>query len=335
MADDYFSLSEQDRSDALEVGAAHTGRPVHLLEKDIWVVWVLSVLFRSELAEHLTFKGGTSLSKAYKIIDRFSEDVDLTVDIRSLIGDLVVEPLSPIPSSRSQAQRWHKAIKSRLPAWLNGQVLPFLQDNIKLHPVPAEVSLRGDQILVDYEPLRKGTGYVSPTVRLEFGARSTGEPHTVRPVVCYMGEGLPELSFPQASPRVMRAERTFWEKVTLAHVYCKQGNLKADRFSRHWHDIAAYASTEYLELALSSKEVALEVVRHKSVFFREKGVDYNDAVSGKLLLVPAEKPYDDLAGDYEKMIEDGILLQAGPSFEAIVATVGRIAESVNAIAWRP
>ena len=84
MAESWFSLSREDQVEALEFAAARSGRPAHLLEKDIWVVWVLSAIYESTLASKLTFKGGTSLSKVYRIIDRFSEDVDLTYDIRAI-----------------------------------------------------------------------------------------------------------------------------------------------------------------------------------------------------------------------------------------------------------
>lgn len=86
MAEYFFDLSKKDQREALEYGRAETGRPVHLLEKDVWVVWTLRALFDAPLAADLTFKGGTSLSKVYKVIDRFSEDIDLTYDIRKLIS---------------------------------------------------------------------------------------------------------------------------------------------------------------------------------------------------------------------------------------------------------
>jgi predicted nucleotidyltransferase component of viral defense system len=89
MADSWFSLSRVDQAEAFEYAAARSGRPAHLLEKDIWVVWALSAIYESTLASKLTFKGGTSLSKVYRIIDRFSEDVDLTYDIRELAADLL------------------------------------------------------------------------------------------------------------------------------------------------------------------------------------------------------------------------------------------------------
>ncbi len=89
MADRFLALSKDDRREALAVAAARTGRPIHLLEKDVWVAWTLETLYSSKLGEHLVFKGGTSLSKAYGAIRRFSEDIDLTYDIRALAPDLV------------------------------------------------------------------------------------------------------------------------------------------------------------------------------------------------------------------------------------------------------
>ncbi len=86
MAEAWFALSLKDQAEALEVAAGRSGRPAHLLEKDIWVVWALGVIYRSPLANTLTFKGGTSLSKVYQVIDRFSEDIDLTYDIRNLVA---------------------------------------------------------------------------------------------------------------------------------------------------------------------------------------------------------------------------------------------------------
>lgn len=116
MAEDFFSLPREDQREALEYARAESGRPAHLLEKDLWVVWALRALFDSPLSADLTFKGGTSLSKVYKIIDRFSEDIDLTYDIRKLIPDLIDGSGGDLPTSRSQAGKWTQAVRSRLPA---------------------------------------------------------------------------------------------------------------------------------------------------------------------------------------------------------------------------
>lgn len=101
MSEHFFELSRNDQHEALAFARSRSGRPVHLLEKDIWVVWALRALFESPLAADLTFKGGTSLSKVYRVIDRFSEDLDLTCDIRKLIPDLLGDG-SVLPATRSQ-----------------------------------------------------------------------------------------------------------------------------------------------------------------------------------------------------------------------------------------
>ena len=109
MSESWFALSRADQAEALDVAAGRTGRPAHLLEKDIWVVWALSAIYASPLADKLTFKGGTSLSKVYKIIDRFSEDIDLTYDIRELVPDLL-QGGNPIPVSAHSGNRARTAL---------------------------------------------------------------------------------------------------------------------------------------------------------------------------------------------------------------------------------
>ncbi|MBN9232144.1 nucleotidyl transferase AbiEii/AbiGii toxin family protein, partial [Mesorhizobium sp.] len=115
MAEAFLTLSADDRREALAVAADRSGRPLHLLEKDVWIVWTLATLFGSDLGVHLVFKGGTSLSKAYHVIRRFSEDVDLTYDIRAIAPDLVGENGEALPKNRSEEKRWSKAVRHRLP----------------------------------------------------------------------------------------------------------------------------------------------------------------------------------------------------------------------------
>lgn len=117
MPDDFLRLSVQDRKDALEVAASASGRPPHLLEKDVWVVWALQTLFGSPFAEHLVFKGGTSLSKAYGAIRRFSEDIDLTYDIRAIAADLIGDSPDALPPNRSQEKNGPRQSAN---AWRNG-----------------------------------------------------------------------------------------------------------------------------------------------------------------------------------------------------------------------
>lgn len=334
MAEAFLQLSAADRRDALGVAATASGRPVHLLEKDVWVVWSLSALFDAPFADHLVFKGGTSLSKGYGVIQRFSEDVDLTYDIRALAPDLAGDAAEPLPPSRSQEQKWTREVRRRLPDWIAGSIVPALREALERDALAVRLRHEDDKLFIDYEPLAIGTGYVGPSVLLEFGARSTGEPAEKRAILCDAAAHLTELAFPTAAPRIMRVERTFWEKATAVHVFCLQGRIRGHRFARHWHDLARLDEAGHVDAALLDRELAKAVARHKGMFFAEKDkdgrwVDYGDAVAGRLSLVPTGDPYKALADDYRQMIEDGLLLSDPETFEALMERCKHIEEKAN------
>jgi hypothetical protein len=332
MAEPFLKLSSDDRLEALGVAATASGRPVHLLEKDIWVVWALQGLFESKLGEHLVFKGGTSLSKGYGIIRRFSEDIDLTHDVRQIIPELAKgDP--PIPASRSQADKWTKAARERLTIWVKDEVLPVLQKHAAATGVNVTFRVDNDVIYVDYEQLTEGSEYVAPSVKLEFGARSTGEPAEAREVICDAAPSLPELQFPTATPKIMLPKRTFWEKATAVHVLCAQG-IKGDGISRHWHDLVRLDDAGYAQAAFDDKDLAKEVADWKSKFFREKDrdgnvIDYHAAVSGKLQLVPDDTMRKELETDYQKMVDAGLLVDDAEPFTELMKRCETLQKRAN------
>lgn len=336
MAESFFDLSKADQREALEYARAQSGRPAHLLEKDIWVVWALHALFDSPLTDDLTFKGGTSLSKVYKIIDRFSEDIDLTYDIRKLIPDLLGDD-GELPTSRSQANKWTKAVRSRLPDWITNEVLPVLQQALKRNNLEAQIELGGqdnDKLLLRYPALMQGAGYVAPVVTLEFGGRATGEPNQIHEVACDIADHIPDIAFPTASPLVMSVSRTFWEKVTAAHVFCAQGRIRGERYARHWHDLAAIARSPYFATAISDREVAMAVARHKSYFFVEKDaegqvIDYVTAATGNLKIVPTAAAKAALETDYSAMLADEIMIGNSVPFDELLKACANVEARTN------
>jgi hypothetical protein len=337
MADSFLHLSAADRRGALKVAGDACGRPVHLLEKDVWVVWALEVLFTGAFGAQLVFKGGTSLSKAYDAIRRFSEDVDLTYDIRAIAPDLVSDSVDSMPSNRSQEKKWSKEIRNRLVGWVQEEVLPAIKAALADAALAASAQAEDDKITINYESLTVGTGYVRPAVILEFGARSTGEPWEMRPVGCDAAVHLPQLAFPSATPRVMRVERTFWEKATAIHVFCLQGRFRgAERFARHWYDVARLGETGHAAHAIADRDVARAVARHKSIFFLEKDVggcviDYEAAITGGLRLVPDGDALNLLADDYRQMVQDGLLFDEAESFDMLMARCRRIEQDANIV----
>ena len=272
----FQSLSGDDRRHALRVAEEKGNRRAHLLEKDIWVVATLGLLFEAPFANHLTFKGGTSLSKVWRAIRRFSEDVDITYDIRAFAPDLVSGAGDEaLPPTRSQEKRWTRAIRARLAEWVRDEARPVVEEGLSNAKFEATCRAELDRLYVGYEPLVETSGFVFPEVIVEFGARSTGEPHANRPVVCDAAACLPDLAFPEADPSVMLAERTFWEKATAVHVFCCQERRRGERLSRHWHDLARLDEAGIAARALVDRTLAMSVARHKAMFFVE-----NDAPQG-------------------------------------------------------
>lgn len=334
MADPFLLLPAEDRLEALSVAADRSGRPAHLLEKDAWVVWALATLYGSLLGEHLVFKGGTSLSKAYGVIRRFSEDVDLTYDIRALAPDLVGDNGEALPKTRSEEKRWTSAVRERLPQWVAEAVQPVIAEALAGESLSAVIRVDGEKLFIDYEATTAGSGYVSPSVMLEFGARSTGEPASPRDVICDAAGLVDGVVFPTARPRVMHAERTLWEKATAIHVFCLQERLRGDRFARHWHDVVRLDEAGFAAAAFADRELANAVARHKAMFFAEKAadrsqIDYASAVNGSLQLVPAGDGATALAEDYARMVDDGLLLDEAEPFETLMKRCADITARAN------
>ncbi len=334
---EFFQLSRADQLEVLNTAADTSGMPPHLLEKDIWVVWSLRHLFSGPYAEHLVFKGGTSLSKAYGVIRRFSEDVDLTYDIRAIAGDLIGHTGSPLPASKSQEKKWSKEIRARLASWVDGEIAPQLRQELERQGLQASIRSEGEKVSISYPPLANGTGYVSPSVMLEFGARSTGEPSQERAIRCDAAAHVPGVEFPTATPQVMRAERTFWEKATAIHVFCAQGEFRGgERFARHWHDLTRLDAAGFADAAIADKALAQAVADHKSVFFAEKNkqgevIDYHLAVSGRLQLIPNDGVLATLATDYQRMVDDGLFLDDVEPFEALMQRCKSIEQKANLV----
>jgi len=173
MPDLYTDLSAEDRREVIAIASEKTGRANLLIEKDIWVVLALDALFASPCGEHMVFKGGTSLSKVYRAIDRFSEDIDLTYDIRQLVPDLVEKAGGTLPPTRSQGSKWSAAIRSKLSAWVTDSIVPLLKETVAAKG-RCTIKAEGETIRIEYEPMFDHDGYVRPSVLLEFGGRSTG-----------------------------------------------------------------------------------------------------------------------------------------------------------------
>jgi len=341
-------LGDATLGEIIATAAAGSVFPPAVLEKDLWVVWTLQALYGDrELAGVLGFKGGTSLSKAYGVITRFSEDVDLTVDYRTF-GD-PVDPLTALTITRSQLKAFRERIASEhLPSFLCGRVLPRLdavaREMLDEHrrPVIEIDDQDGSKVHVRYPSVLERNAYLRESVLLEFGGRLTIEPTEVRPIRTYLVDDLPGLDdafeVPSATPTVVHGARTFWEKVTAVHAFLTRKDAalrfaRSERLSRHWYDLRALRQHELGTVALARTDLRDAVIRLKSLHFAAPGVDYDRCRSGSAELVPVGEILAGLRRDYEDMIVQGMFRvdDPPPAFEALMAGIRSLEEDVNVL----
>ena len=190
---------------------------------------------------------------------------------------------------------------------------PILTERIKKSGLNAKVVENDDKIVLKYGAVSSGIEYTPPELLLEFDARSTGEPADRYTITGDISDWTKELRSPIARPRVMRLERTFWEKATATHVYCLRGVFRGgSRYAKHWYDLDCLDHTKIAAKAISDRVLAADVAKHKQHFFRERDpagnvIAYQVAVSGNFCLVPAGRALDALADDYELMFDAGLL----------------------------
>ncbi len=213
MAEPFLSLDARERADILRTVAANSGRSSVILEKDVWICWVLEALFSMPDPHPMAFKGGTSLSKVYGIIDRFSEDVDLILDYRSFND--AFDPFTE-GASRNQIRRLTKRLTDHVARYVRDVIAPFLDASAERlaanGPHDIHVGDDGETIRFAYpSAVEEPGGYVRSEVLLEFGGRNVIDPHERHALVPDIADMTPDLDYPAATVTVLSPARTFWE----------------------------------------------------------------------------------------------------------------------------
>lgn len=313
-----------------------------ILEKDYWVVWLLELLFSGPYANQLTFKGGTSLSKAYKVVNRFSEDVDLTID-RGLI-DLDPEKSLEVENLGSaQRSKRTKAFDNSVAAFIREEFSPWLDSEIRRHlsgragdTAPRLRFDENDPLNLSFDYPRKPDAvvdtYVKPFVRLEMGAKGDRSPQTQQTVRSYIEESRPD-AFTGKIPiplNVLAVERTLLEKVTILHSVCHRPEDKPprDRFSRHYYDIHHLAQdSDMIARAIADTELIAAIVENKRAYFFESWDWYPTAKRGSFRLVPSATQQEFLARDYIDM--QAMIFGDKPGFSEIIKTIRELEDRLN------
>jgi hypothetical protein len=317
-------LRDTDRADIFREAATRLGigSPI-IIEKDFWVCWALALLFDPELITGLVFKGGTSLSKAYALIRRFSEDVDLTIPLSTL---QLNEPGEA--TSKTVRRHFFEGAARLCAEFLHTTILPMLRHRASqvLFPDQELFVIRADDpqtIVFQYPPSLNdseygSSTYVRPAVRLEFGVRGGTEPTGMRQITPYCVEAIPDTyGRPSVTVRVLAAERTLWEKATICHSeYYRPAKEPAIRMSRHYSDLSAMSTTEVADRALAQPELLEAVAKNKYVNFPAKWARYDDATPAGLMIVPHDALAAVLRADYEAMAV--MFFESPPSFDEVL-----------------
>lgn len=325
------TIPAHDREALFHNTSAKMGMTDAIIEKDFWVCYMLDYLFhRCAWKDHIAFKGGTSLSKAYGLIERFSEDIDLILDWR-VLGYGINEPWEA--RSNTKQDIFNKDANTRAEVFLRDTFLPSviadltaeLGENIKCfidEDDPQTVKIAYPNSFSDMSILQE--------IRLEIGALAAWTPVKTAVVTPYAAQVYGRL-FKQASTDILTVlpERTFWEKITILHreAFRPEGKEFPVRYSRHYYDLYRMMQTEVKDNALADSDLLTRVVEFKDKFYRCPWARYDLAKRGTMRLMPPDYNLNKLRDDYEHM--QNMLFGVKPSFEEIMEGIAKLEADIN------
>ena len=326
--DDIVLKSDLYRADLCRQVTNDSGIASAMLEKDLWVTYVLEKIFSDpELSTMLRFKGGTSLSKAHHIIERFSEDVDLILDWTRFqdLGD----PYE-MRSKTKQAQ-FNELMNTVAGTYVSGELKRKLQ------------SVLGDVCKVEVdgvEPLNLHVvyprcfedSYITPDVKLEIGPLASWTPCERKPISCLVGELEPQLEFEPFEVQVIKTERTFWEKIEALHHehYRPESKRAPKRFSRHYYDLYRMYKASVFETARKDLALLKDIVDFTAKFYPRSWAHFELCKPGTMLLQPSEHALPIMRADYQAMRQ--MIYGDYPSFDTLLETLRSIESDVNSLA---
>jgi hypothetical protein len=327
-------ISAQDRRDLFSEAAAKLGMKPTIIEKDFWVCLVLKALFTdATFKDALVFKGGTSLSKVFGIIQRFSEDIDLVLDWKLIgYGQGLKDPMQTFPST-TQQDKFNKEINRIAAKFISEKLCPQVDHLVRQAEIglTATVDETDPHVINIHYPAAFSEKYIRPEVRLEIGPLASwvpSAPHVIRP---YAFDVFPKIfENPDCPVIAIAAERTFWEKATILHQEAHRPGPIPQRYSRHYYDLHQLALSPIRDQSFARISLLSDVVEFKKRFYPSSWAQYDLATPGSFKLLPRKQPQiDSLERDYRDM--QVMLFGNPPSFDSIIQGLRDLEEQINAI----
>jgi len=330
---DWLNVEDQRKRTVYEQVAANEGLPPIAIEKDFWVTLVLASVFELKKAENIVFKGGTSLSKGWNLIQRFSEDVDLAVDRKAFGFDGKL--------GSSKRTRLRKTIRQ----FVVDEFLSELIDNLQEKGADVEVevweSKNSDEdpsiIEVRFPAVTESVKYLPPRVLIEINARSLIEPNKEKELTPLIGSVFPQLDIdliPVIIPCVL-PRRTFLEKVFLLHEEFQKNpdEMRAERLSRHLYDVEAIMDTDHGKEALEDEELFMDIIHHRKHLTKISGIDYEKHLPGSINLVPPEDSIKQWQDDYRAM-QESMIHGDSVSFDKLIDRMKELMDRINQLEFK-
>lgn len=330
---EFKKVSKVELQTIIRNASAQLGVNEVIVEKDYWVCFVLNYLFTmSEWQNAFTFKGGTSLSKCYGLIKRFSEDIDLILDWQ-VIGYGKNEPWQE--RSNTKQDKFNKESNQKSEEFLRNILVPQMRSDF--------VSLIEEEFQIDIDPNDPQTvlfayptnfhsDYVKQVIRLEIGALAAWTPSEIVEITPELYKIYPMLFVGESIPvRTVLPERTFWEKATILH---HEANRPVDsnmpiRYARHYYDIYCLAHSIYKSRAFENRALLDKVVSFKEKFYPRKWAKYEEATIEKIRLLPDPYRLNEIEVDYNQMKE--MFLGNVPTFEEVVETIASLETEIHGL----
>lgn len=321
----FINISKKDFITELNRVSNKTGIILPIIEKDFWVSWILEKIFSDDrINKKLCFKGGTSLSKAHHLIERFSEDIDLILSLNVVLqkGEELNQP------SKSKQEKFNKIVEDRACVYIQTELKNILSEI--LNPVCSVVSVPEDShILEIIFPKVCEYGYIKPNIKLEIGPLALWNPNEVCEITSFVADTLPELNINNPKIPTIKAERTFWEKLTILHHenHRPLNSVTPARYSRHYYDVFKIGHTEIKNKAFQNLELLKEVISFKNRFYPRGWAKYDEAVPGTIKLFPAEHNMKILSKDYDDMKD--MIYGEIPSWQEILDYIVALEQEIN------
>lgn len=306
----WLKLTDDQKKTTLTTTAGQLGIPEQAVEKDVWVTLVLQALFSLEgIKDHLVFKGGTSLSKGYKLIERFSEDIDFAID-RSYFGMGEIENPSQLKKLRITSAAF---AKGELTEQLGRRLLEMGVPEKLFSVIPEQTQSKDREpvpVFVQYHSVLDKSAYLNDRVVLEISGRSLTEPCEKRTIRSMLSEAYPDQPFsgePFDIPCVLPS-RTFLEKAFLLHEQFSKKEIitPRNRMSRHLYDLERLMDTDYAKAALQDQKLYNTIVAQRKNLTPERGITYDQHGKATINFIPPNQVLAAWQDDYQQLVTNMI-----------------------------